>query len=134
MARYYKCPFCDKRYLNKDACINHLESEHRDQLHGLSAKQIYFNFTNKYALTKGFGKSVISGKPTKFNEITGRYERFRPEEKELYREYFLKNLKRAGKENIMHDMDHQKAMLAARHISGKYTWSDGTQFAYTRKL
>ena len=129
--KLFKCPFCDRKYINKDAVLSHMEKRHKDELHGLSAKQIYFNFTNKYALTKGYGKSVISGKPTKFNEITGRYERFLPEEKDAYRRYFLNNMKRAGKENIMNDMEHQKMMLAARHISGKYQWSDGTFFTYT---
>jgi hypothetical protein len=108
-----------------------MENEHREELHGLSAKQIYFNFTNKYALLKGYGKSVISGKPTKFNEITGRYERFRPEEKQAYREYFLKNMKKAGKEHLMKDMEHQKFMLSHRKISGKYRWSDGVEIVYT---
>lgn len=31
----------------------------------------------------------------------------------------------------MKDMAHQKEMLAARHISGKYIWTDGTEFTYT---
>lgn len=129
--KYYKCPFCDRKYIDKEACLSHLDEKHHDELHGLSPKQIYFNFTNKYALTKGYGKSVISGKPTKFNEITGRYERFLPNEKEAYRQYFLRNMKRAGKENIMKDMEHQKMMLANRSISGKYTWADGTVTTYT---
>jgi len=129
--KMFKCPFCDRKYLIKDAVLEHMEKQHSDELNGLSAKQVYFNFTNKYALTKGFGKSVVSGKPTPFNEITGRYLRFLPEEKDLYRKYFLNNMKRAGKENIMKDMEHQKEMLAARHISGKYRWSDGTEFTYT---
>lgn len=126
-----KCPFCSKRYLGKEAIYDHLDREHKDELHGLSPKQIYFNYTNKYALTKGFGKSIISGKPTKFNEITCRYERFLPEEKDQYRKYFLDNMKRAGKENIMKDMEHQKMMLANRSISGQYKWSDGTLITYT---
>ena len=84
-SKLYKCPFCKKNYIEKDALYIHMEKVHHDELLGLSAKQIYFNWTNKYALSKGFGKSVISGKPTKFNEITGRYERFLPEEKEEYR-------------------------------------------------
>ena len=131
MGRLFKCPFCTRKYVNKDGVYEHMDKEHHAELHGLSPKQIYFNYTNRYALTKGCGRSVISGKPTKFNEITGRYERFLPEEKEQYRQYFLANMKRAGKENIMKDMQHQKEMLAARHISGKYLWSDGTEFTYT---
>ena len=125
------CPFCKKKYYGKDPLYLHMENEHHEDLQGLSAKQIYFNFTNKYALTKGFGRSVISGKPTKFNEITGRYERFLPEEKDQYRQYFLNNMKKAGKENIMKDMEHQKMMLANRSISGKYKFKDGTEFTYT---
>lgn len=131
MGKNVKCPFCKRNYIEKDPLYIHMEKEHKDELHGLSAKQIFFNYTNKYALTKGFGRSVISGKPTKFNEITGRYERFLPEEKEAYRQYFLNNMKRAGKENIMKDMEHQKMMLANRGISGKYKYSDGTIFTYT---
>ena len=127
----YKCPFCSRKYIMKDPVYDHMEREHFDELHGLSAKQIYFNYSNRYALTKGFGTSVISGKPTKFNEITCRYERFLPEEKQAYRELFLKNMKRAGKENIMKDMEHQKKMLAARKISGKYKFRDGVEITYT---
>jgi len=118
--RLIKCPFCNKKYLNKDALYDHIEREHSLECNGLSGKHVYFNYTNRYALTKGYGISVISGKPTKFNEITGRYERFLPTEKEAYRNYFLKNMKRAGKEDIMKDMDHQKLMLASRSISGTY--------------
>lgn len=40
-------------------------------------------------------------------------------------------MKRAGKENIMKDMEHQKQMLANRSISGKYAFKDGVQFTYT---
>lgn len=131
MSNLINCPFCKKRYLNKESLYNHMEKEHSDEMCGLSSKQIYFNYKNKYALTKGFGKSVISGKPTKFNEITCRYERFLPEEKDQYRQYFLRNMKRAGKENIMKDMEHQKMMLANRKISGKYKFTDNTEFTYT---
>lgn len=127
----YRCPFCKRNYLEKDALFNHMEKEHKEDLQGLSAKHVYFNFTNRYALTKGYGKSIFSGKPTKFNEITGRYERFLPEEKELYVAYFRKNMEAAGKKDIMKDMEHQKMMLANRSISGKYKYSDGVEFTYT---
>lgn len=40
-------------------------------------------------------------------------------------------MKKAGKEDIMKDMAHQKEMLAARKISGTYIYSDGTKFTYT---
>ena len=131
MGRLFHCPFCERKYINKDGVLDHMDKMHNDELCGLTPKQIYFNYTNHYALTKGFGKSVISGKPTPWNEKAGRYMRFLPEEKEKYRALFLANMKRAGKENIMKDMEHQKEMLANRGISGKYVWSDGTVFTYT---
>ena len=131
MGKLYKCPFCSRKYIEKEPLYVHMDKEHHDELHNLSPKQIYFNYLNRYELTKGNGRSVISGKPTKFNEITGRYERFLPEEKQAYREYFLKNMKRVGKENIMKDIEHQKMMLANRSISGRYKWSDGKEFVYT---
>ena len=131
MSKLVTCPFCKKKYIDKEGLFLHMEDLHKKDLCNLSPKQVYFNFTNRYALTKGFGKSVISGKPTKFNEITGRYERFLPEEKEQYRQYFLANMKRAGKEDIMKDMEHQKMMLANRSISGRYQFRDGTEFTYT---
>ena len=128
---FFKCPFCDRKYVNKEGLYVHLDKEHHDELNDLTPKQVFFNYRNRYELGKKYGKSVVSGKPTKWNEITGRYERFLPEEKELYREYFLKNMKKAGKENIMNNLEHQKEMLAARAISGQYKWSDGTMFTYT---
>lgn len=106
MGKLFKCPFCEKKYIKVDPLYEHMDSNHHMDLCGLSAKQIYFNYRNHYELTKGNGKSVISGKPTKFNEVSGRYERFLPEEKDQYRALFLANMKRAGKENIMKDMKH----------------------------
>ena len=127
----FKCPFCDRRYVEKDAVLEHMDSKHHEDLCGLTPKQIYFNYKNHYMLTKANGKSVVSGKPTPWNEVAGRYMRFLPSEKDQYRQYFLNNMKRAGKEDIMKDMEHQKMMLANRKISGKYKWSDGTEITYT---
>lgn len=134
MEKYFKCPFCRKKYLNKDGLFNHMEKEHSEELHGLSAMQIYFNFKNRYSLNKQFGKSVISGKPTPFNMITGRYERFANESERLeYRELFKKNMRKVyGKDTILDEPEQQKKMLANRHISGIYHWSDGKHdFQYT---
>lgn len=132
MAKLYKCPFCDRKYIKEEAVYTHMDSLHHEDLCGLTPKHLYFNYKNRYELTRGNGKSIVSGKPTQFNEVTGRYERILPEEKEQYRQMFLNNLKKVGKENIMKDMNHQKEMLAHRSISGKYRWSDGsTEFTYT---
>ena len=133
MKKLFKCPFCNKNYLSKEALYNHMEDEHEKELCGLPAAQVYFNYRNKYALTKSFGKSVISGKPTKFNLTTERYERFADDnEKKLYREQFRNNMiKKYGKDTLLDDPEQQEKMLSSRRISGKYRWSDGKIFTYT---
>ena len=122
MAKLHKCPFCKKSYIVVDALYGHMEKDHKDELHGLPAQQIEFNWRNKYALTKENGKCVMTGKATKFNIVTGRYERFADDHaRKMYREYFRKNMiRRYGKDTILDEPDQQKKMLASRSISGEY--------------
>jgi hypothetical protein len=129
----FKCPLCKKSYVVKDALYDHMQSEHAEDLHGLPAAQIYFNFKNRYDLNKQHGKCVMTGKPTKFNLTTERYERFADENARLaYREYFRKNMiKRYGKDMLLDEPDQQKKMLANRGISGVYTWTSGHTSTYT---
>lgn len=135
----HKCPICERTYISKSkedegkyALYDHMELNHKKDLFGLPAAQIYFNYRNKYDLSKGSGKSVISGKPTPFNTVSERYARFLPEEKEKYRELFKKRMKKVyGVETLLTDPEHQKKMLSGRSISGSYKYSDGTEFQYT---
>lgn len=129
----HKCPFCSRKYIIKEGVYDHMEKEHNDELHNLPAQQVYFNYKNRYALSKEFGKCVMSGKPTKFNTTTGRYERFSDDRaREAYRQYFRKNMmKKYGTDTLLNEPDQQKKMLANRKISGEYKWSDGTKTTYT---
>lgn len=129
----FKCPFCKKSYVIKDALMEHMSNEHNEQLCGLPPQQVYFNFKNKYALTKDHGTSVISGKPTKFNLVTCRYERFADEkDREEYRKIFKNRMKKTyGVETLLTQPEQQKKMLENRHISGVYTWVDGSKTTYT---
>lgn len=131
--KLYKCPFCDKKYIDKAALYAHMEREHKYDLEGLPAAQVYFNFKNRYALTKGFGKSIIWGKPTAFNVTTERYEKFsNQKERELYRELFRQRMiKKYGKDTLLNDPEQQKKMLANRSISGKFVWDNGEETTYT---
>lgn len=131
--KLYKCPFCSLKFVEKQGVYLHMSDEHHDELHGLPASQVFFNYRNRYALTKGFGKSVISGLPTKWNEVTERYERFaNDKEREQYRQYFRNNMmKKYGKDTLLTDPEHQKKMLANRQISGVYKWENGTETIYT---
>lgn len=122
----YKSPFDNRKYISKQALYDYMEKEYREELNGLPAAQVYFNWRNRYELNKEFGRCVVSKKPTKFNLTTERYERFAGErERLMYREYFRKNMiKVHGVDTLLNDPEHQKTMLANRSISGVYKWSD----------
>jgi hypothetical protein len=129
----HKCPFCKRNYNDRTGLYDHMDKRHSDELHGLPAAQIYFNFRNRYALTKENGKCVMTGKPTRFNLVTERYERFADDSARVaYREYFRQNMiKKYGKDMLLDEPDHQKKMLASRTISGSYRWSSGHETTYT---
>lgn len=131
--QYFKCPFCSRRYVDKGALYVHMEDKHHDELCGLPAAQIYFNYKNRYALTKGNGRSIVSGKPTKFNLDTERYEKFVDDnERKQYREMFkARMLQKYGRETLLNDPKHQEKMLANRSISGEYIWPNGSKTTYT---
>ena len=127
----FKCPICNKKYLEKKALYNHIQNEHENFLaEGESPAQFIFNARNK----KSGGKCTICGKPTKWCESVERYERFCCDEcKEKYRQIFKQRMiNKYGKEHLLNDPNQQKKMLGNRKISGTYTWSDGhTKTVYT---
>lgn len=128
-----KCPFCEKIYVNKLGLYTHMETKHSESLGGLSAAQVFFNYRNHYQLTRGNGRSVISGKPTPWNPVTERYARFaNEEEKKEFREMFKKRMLHVhGKITLLDDPEYQaNVMLPARSISGEYTWEDGSKTKY----
>jgi hypothetical protein len=133
MAKIEKCPFCSMKYTERSELHNHMEKEHTEELHELPAAQVHFNWRNKYGLTKEYGRCVMSGKPTKFNLITERYERFAGEKEKLqYREYFRKNMiNKYGKDTLLDEPEQQKKMLGSRSISGVYRWTGGKEITYT---
>lgn len=135
MTTKFKCPLCEKIYVQKKSLYDHIEITHPEQLVNISPAQIYFNYKNHYKLDKGNGKCIIDGKPTKFNEQTERYERLceNPKCKEAYRKMFSDRMKRIhGTDNLLNNPEQQKKMLEHRKISGTYTWSKGnTKTKYT---
>lgn len=129
----YKCPFCGRVYVrDKISLYTHMDANHHELLGGLSPAQVYFNSRNKKDLLNKYGRSIISGKPTKFNETTERYERFANEkEKEEYREIFRSRMmKKYGKDCLLDEPEQQEKMLKNRGISGQYTWENGTKTGY----
>lgn len=127
----FKCPVCGKKYTRKQALYEHLEKEHPEVLGDMSPAQFYFNWRNKKK--ENHGRSIVSGKPTPWNEELERYEKFaNEEERQQYRQMFVERMqKKYGKDHLLDDPDMQKRMLQNRRISGEYTFKDGTKFTYT---
>ena len=125
-----------EKFRNREALVLHIDCNYKEQIKefGVTPSQLVFNFYNNYPLNKKFGSSVISKKPTIWNEEANRYERFSDDkEKELYRTQFVERMKK--KYNVSHLLnspEQQKKMLANRKISGEYIFkSDGEKKTYT---
>ena len=131
MSKKYSCCYCGERY-DKVALVKHLEKEHDDELppHYTPYRMAYDIINNK----KGHGSCCICHADTQWNEKRQKYNRLcgNPECSKKVREiYKTRMLKVYGKVHLLDDPQHQEKMLAHRHISGKYRWSDGTLKTYT---
>lgn len=137
MIKKYNCPICKKSYVELNSLISHIEKEHEDlnivlKEKDITIKQYLFNIRNKKDCFNKYGKSIITGKNTMFNESVGKYNRINPDEKALYREYRNKNMMKVrGTINMLTDPEHQKTMLANRSISGKYLYGGKTEVVYS---
>lgn len=125
------CPLCEEKYTKIEALHSHIEEEHSDNIpEGYSPQQyLYFMKTGKTC-----GHCVQCKQETGWNETTGKYKRFcdNPKCKDQYRELFKQRMVgKYGKTTLLNDPNHQRKMLANRHISGKYVWTDGTEKTYT---
>ena len=135
MARKYKCIYCSVS-LDRDKLVEHVDKEHADMLNpdkGFTANRVVFDIANnKTPVGDGRGICRICKAPTPWNEKTVRYEAFCSDRcRSVARENAVKNMiKVYNKPTLLNDMDHQEKMLANRHISGKYRWSDGTYKTY----
>lgn len=126
-------PLDKKKFSSKAQMYDYIERTYPHLLSDdMPASRLYFNL--KY--NKTVGRSVISGKPTKWNPITERYERFANDhEKALYVKEFKARMKaKYGKEHLLGDPNKQKEMLSNRTISIDYRWQDGTVSRVTSKL
>lgn len=125
MSKLFKFPLDQKKFKTKGELYNHIETHYPNLINDdMPPSRLYFNL--KYGKTEG--KSVISGKPTKWNNITERYERFVDDsEREQYRKMFKERMmQKYGKVHILDDPEQQKKMLSNRKISIDYKWNDGS--------
>ena len=134
MAVIHKCPFCTFKFNDKQKLYDHMASDHKEDLQNLSPAHIYFNHRNKsrYSLYNMFGKSVVSNKPTLFDEVTERYHRFADQaDKDLNTKQFeARMMARYGKTRLTDDIEKQREMLHNRSIAGKYVFTDGGEITY----
>lgn len=114
-----------KSFLSKQALFSYIEETKKDELEKLQWEPSRYWFFVKYG--KRQGTSVISGKPTEWNNVTERYERFADEaEKKLYVEEFQKRMvKKYGSTHLTDRPEFQKKMLDGRKIMQVYEWKNG---------
>ena len=127
------CPVCKRKFISVDANINHIDDCHPyDCPKGVTVKQWIFNVKNRLSPANKYGHSILSGKPTEWNEKLGRYERLaNDKEKAAFRKLFVQRMMKVhGKSTLLNDPEIQKKMLEHRKISGKYTFDD-VVFNYT---
>lgn len=129
-SKKYKCPYCELR-AERSKLIDHIEKSHEDMIpEGYTATRVVYNMVNK---TEN-GKCRVCGRPTAWNESSGRYNVLcgDPKCKQKMRDDYKKNMLRVrGTYNILNDPEQQTKMLANRSISGKYKFSDGGEVTYT---
>ena len=133
MPRTYACSICGKKF-NRYKLPKHVEKAHEesDLPEGITAYQFAYDIINNHPNHKGV--CVVCGADCGWNERTQKYHRVCKNPKcaqtikKTYRERMMKVY---NKPHLMDDVNHLEKMLAHRKISGKYKWSDGTEFTYT---
>ena len=131
--RKYQCPFCDKKF-TRMILIDHVANKHEELIpENYSAARVVYESINK----TDHGTCMICKKPVyTWNEKTCRYNNLcdNPNcRKEVRRIALERHIKAYNVPTLLTNPEHQEKMLAGRHISGKYKYSDGTMFTYTGK-
>lgn len=122
--RKVHCKLCDRVFIDKSYLVSHIAKAHKDQIpEGWSAARY-----ECYLRTgKSEGHCIYCGKPTGFNEKTGKYFRLckDPKCREKASSLADKNMiGKYGKTTLLNDPEQQRKMVYARKISGVYTFDD----------
>lgn len=119
-----KCKLCGKKYVSKQALIDHIDKYHSDSIpEGWNAAR----YENYLRTGKTEGHCVYCKKETGWNDTTGKYNRMCGSEacKKKARELANKNyIGLHGKPYSINDPEQQKKMVYGRKNSGKYTFVD----------
>lgn len=130
-SKKYKCPYCDHR-ATRSELIDHVNRKHESLIpEGYDAARAIYDSING----KNYGTCMICKNPVyKWNDKIHRYYNLcdNPKCKEKVREIALeRHMKVYNKPTLLNDPEQQEKMLANRHISGSYTFSDGVKHTYT---
>lgn len=132
-SRKYQCPFCDMK-LPRMELITHVDKKHETLIpENYTAARVVYDSINK----TDHGTCMICKKPVyEWNDKTLRYNNLCNDKKcreEVRRIALERHIKAYNVPTLLNNPEHQEKMLAGRHISGKYRYSDGAIFTYTGK-
>jgi hypothetical protein len=136
MKQYILKSHGNRKFSSLEAIQNFLDREDPDLLNELNKREIslsqyLFNLKTKRDPFNKNAKSILSDKPTTWNEKSGMYNRIHESEKKEYRELFRQRMLRIHKsDNLLNDPEMQKKMLSSRKISGEYKARNGEIFSY----
>jgi len=129
--RRWTDPLTGRSHASEGRLLAQMQQDHGPQLEaaGVTAQQAAFNHRNRHPWNRAHGSCAQTGRPTKWNEAAGRYDRFADGEATAeYRAQFLERMRRVhGKDHLLDDPGQQRAMLAGRRISGEVAWPDGAR-------
>lgn len=126
------CPYCKKRFIREDL-VSHL-GYHRNILpEGFTPLRMAYHVANRKDV-KYRRACRICHLGTEWDEKKGRYD-FLCKKKSCH-DAWVKQMEKnmhgkAGKFRPTSTPEGLEKMLAGRHISGRYKWSDGTEKVYT---
>lgn len=119
-----RCKICGRVFIDKAHLVDHIDRSHKDQIPGGWSATRY----ECYLRTgKVEGKCIYCGKPTGFNEKTGKYFRLckDPKCRKAASDAADRNMiGKFGKTSLLDDPDQQRKMVYARKNSGTYTFVD----------
>jgi len=124
MARSLRNPFTNQRFNTFEECSKNIRECNNPELSEMhiESDQCLFNYINRYPLSRRYGRCTVSGKPTTWNPVSKRYNRFHSqvEATQYAKEFKAKMRQKYGADHILNQPDVQKRMLERRKISGKY--------------
>lgn len=119
-----RCKICGRVFIDKAHLVDHIDRSHKDQIPGgwSAARYECYLRTGKVE-----GKCIYCGKPTGFNEKTGKYFRLckDPKCRKAASDAADRNMiGKFGKTSLLDDPEQQRKMVYARKNSGSYTFTD----------